>query len=32
MRWIAKKTNSNNDLGKTEAEAQHAKVEGRIIP
>ena len=31
MRWIAKKTNSN-DLGKTEAEAQHAKVEGRIIP
>ena len=31
MRGIAKKTN-NNDHGKTEAETQHAKVEGRIIP
>ena len=30
-RWIEKKTN-NNDHGKTEAKAQHAKVEGRIIP
>ena len=28
---LIEKTN-NNDHGKTEAEAQHAKVEGRIIP
>ena len=28
---LIEKTN-NNDHGKTEAKAQHAKVEGRIIP
>ena len=28
---VCERTN-NNDHGKTEAKAQHAKVEGRIIP